>query len=374
MLTQAELLTLHHSLRGERVLSVYIDGSAADPAEQRSWRTQLDHHLEKIRDSLDRTLPGEEDQLERCLGLLDSALAGRVPSIGAPGWAAFVTFDRVHESGPLSSSTQTLAKWRTGAYLAPYFRALKENRQVVVIVADATEATIYVRRDGTLERRDTIRAHHPIDPPLHMGTPPRSGFHTGTRGSTGHDMAQRALLKGRDRMLADTAARVAELADGDPWIVLGGIKKVTSQLEGELAPIAPRRLITVASLDVHASEAEIAAGARAGAADLRDAADAQRVGEIADAAAAHGLGAVGPAATKYALEQSCVRDLCITDRYLRRHERDAEDAVRSALDQGAVVEEVSGRAAELLDAEGGIAAGLRFRPAPIGGGARAGRS
>lgn len=374
MLTQAELLTLHRSLRGERVLSVYIDGSAADPAEQRSWRTQLDHHLERIRDSLDRTLPDEADRLERCLGLLASALAGLDPSIGAPGWAAFVTLDRVHESGPLPSSTPTLAKWRTGAYLAPYFRALKENRQAVVIVADATEATIYVHRAGTLERRDKIHAHHPVDPPMHMGTPPRSGFHTGTRGTTGHDMAQRALLKGRDRMLADTAARVAELADGDSWVVLGGIKRETSQLEGELASVAPHRVITVASLDVHASEAEIAAGARAGAAELRDMADAKRVGEIADAAAAHGLGAVGPAATKYALEQACVRDLYVTDRYLSRHERDAEDAVRAALDQGAVVEEVSGKAAELLDADGGIAAGLRFRPAPIGGGTRAGRS
>jgi hypothetical protein len=86
MLTQAEVLTLHRSLRGERVLSIYIDGSAADPAEQRSWRTQLDHHLDKIRNSLDKTLPDEEDRLEQCLGLLTSSLAGLDPSIGAPGW------------------------------------------------------------------------------------------------------------------------------------------------------------------------------------------------------------------------------------------------------------------------------------------------
>jgi hypothetical protein len=374
MLTQAEVLTLHRSLRGERVLSVYIDGSAADPAEQRSWRTQLDHSLDKIRHSLDRTLPGEEDRLEKCLGLLSSALSALDPSIGAPGWAAFVTSDRMHESAALSSGTPTLAKWRTGAYLAPYFRALKDDRQAVVIVADATQATIYVNRAGTMERRDTIHAHHPVDPPQHMGTPPVPGFHTGTRGTTGHDMAQRALLKGRDRMLADTAARVAQLADGDSWIVLGGIKKVTAQLEGELASIAPHRVITLPSLDVHASEAEIVAGARAGVCELRDAADAKRISEIAGAAAAHGLGAVGPPATKYALEQACVRDLYVTDRYVGRYERDAEDAVRAALDQDAVVEEVSGKAAELLDAEGGIAAGLRFRPAPIGGGARAGHS
>ena len=98
MLTQTELLALHRSLRGERVLSIYIDGSAADPAEQRSWRTQLDHLLGKLRHSLDKTLPGEEDRLEKCFVLLSSALAGLDPSIGAPGWAAFVTSDRVHES------------------------------------------------------------------------------------------------------------------------------------------------------------------------------------------------------------------------------------------------------------------------------------
>jgi hypothetical protein len=370
MLTQAEVFSLHRSLSDQRVLSVYIDGSAADPAEQRSWRTQLDHHLDKIRHSLDRTLPGEEDRLERCLDLLASSLAGLDPSVGAPGWAAFVTSDRVHESAALSSRTPTLAKWRTGPYLAPYFRALKESRPTIVIVADATEATIYVHRAGTLERKDTIHAHHPVEPPQHMGTPPRPGFHTGTRGTTGHDMAQRALLKGRDRMLADTAARVAELADGDAWIVLGGIRRETSQLEGELASIARHRVFALASLDVHASEAEIVAGARAGAAELRDAADAKRIGEVVGAAAAQGLGAVGAAATKYALDQACVRDLYVTDRYLDRHERDAEDAIRAALDQDALVEEVSGKAAEVLDAEGGIAAGLRFRPAPIAGGVR----
>jgi hypothetical protein len=374
MLSQSELLSLHRSLRAERVLSVYIDGSAVDPAGQRAWRTRLDNHLDRIRGSLDRTVPGDEDQFERAVALLLASLTELNPSIGAPGWAALVTGDRVYESGPLSASVPTLAKWRTGAYLAPYFRALHEDRHVVAVIADATEATIYVLRSGSLERRDTIHAHHPVDPPQHMGNPPRAGFHTGTRGETGHDMAQRALLKGRDRMLADTAARVGELVDGDSWIVLGGIKKVVAQLEGELAPVAPHRVIAIESLDAHASEAEITGAVRKGASDLRDAADATRVADIAGAAAAHGLGAVGPASTKFALEQACVRELYVTDRYLEQHARDAEDAVRAALDQGAVVEEVSAKAAELLDREGGIAAALRFRPATLEGGAGAKRA
>ena len=51
-------------------------------------------------------------------GLLSSTLASLDPSVGAPGWAAFVTSDRVHESAALSTGTPTLAKWRTGAYLS----------------------------------------------------------------------------------------------------------------------------------------------------------------------------------------------------------------------------------------------------------------
>jgi hypothetical protein len=56
-----------------------------------------------------------------------------------------------------------------------------------------------------------------------------------------------------------------------------------------------------------------------------------------------------------------VRDLYITHRYLEDHPAEAEAAVRSAIDQAASVEEVSGAAAEQLDAHGGMAARLRYR-------------
>jgi hypothetical protein len=40
---------------------------------------------------------------------------------------------------------------------------------------------------------------------------------------------------------------------------------------------------------------------------------------------------------------------------------EAEELVRAAIDQGAMVEHVSGEAAERLDAHGGVAARLRYR-------------
>jgi hypothetical protein len=59
-----------------------------------------------------------------------------------------------------------------------------------------------------------------------------------------------------------------------------------------------------------------------------------------------------------------VHELLVTHTYLDNHAADAEEAVRAAFDQGAAVEEISGRAAELLDAKGGIGAELRFLTKP----------
>jgi hypothetical protein len=166
-------------------------------------------------------------------------------------------------------------------------------------------------------------------------------------------------------MIADAADRARELADADGWILIGGIKRVAARITEILEPAAPTRVSALESLDVHSSEAEIAERARSGVSRLRDALDERRLAEIEDAANAHGLGVVGPAETRAALEQSSVRDLYLTHRFLEDHPSEAEHAVRSALDQDATIEEVSGIAAARLDPRGGMAAGLRFRPAGV---------
>lgn len=368
MLTHVQLVTLHRSLRSERVLSVYIDGTAADPAIQRAWRLQLDHSLEDLRSWLADSSSDEREQLERCIHLLEDQLAAFTGGVGAPGWAAFITADGVRDAHQLPVPVPTLAVWSTGVCLAPYMRALKETRPVVVAVADARKVDLHRYSLGKLEKIETLRAHHVIDKPLHMGTPSRQGFHTGTRGTAGHDAAQRSLLTGRDRMLDEAADRILDLAGTDGWIALGGIPRVVARLAQHLSPtVAVDRVLELAALDVHASEADIAEAARAGASMLRDASDGRRVAEIADLAESGGLGVVGPAETRRALGQSCVHEMYLTHQYLEDHAATAEDAVRAALDQDALVEEVSGDAAKRLDEHGGVAARLRFRvPEPEG--------
>ena len=368
MFTYTQLVALHRDLANARVLSVYIDGSASDPAEQRSWRVQLDHGLVNLRRWLEGSSHAEREEFEQCVGRLDAALAGFSGGIRAPGWAAFITSDRVYDAERLPAPAPTLAVWSTGPCLAPYMRALKESRPVVVVCADARRASVYRYRLGELDRVDVVRAFHTVDHPEHMGTPARQGFHAGTRGTAGRDAAQRTLLRGRDRMIADAVDRVHELAGADGWILVGGIKRVAARLVQLLEPLARNRVIEL-DFDVHASEADIAQVARSGASELRDTMDDRRIAEIVDLASAHGLGAIGPADARDALLQTSVRDLYVTHRYLEDHAAEAEEAIRAALDQDASIEEVSGRAADRLNQHGGMAAGLRFRATPLEGAA-----
>lgn len=364
MLTRTELAELYRSLGAERVLSVYIDGTSTDPA-QRLWRVQLDNSLTDLRTWLDGSPHEERELFNRCVEKLKESIGTLPFGIGAPGWAAFITKDGVREAHHLPVPVSTLAVWSTGPCLAPYMRALKEARSVILAVADATKADLYRYQMGTLERLETVRAHHVIKDSPHMSAPARQGFHTGTRGTTGRDSAQRTMLAGRDRMLAETIDRISELAGRESWIVLGGIKRETSQLAKDLEVAFPDRVLGLDSFDVNASEAEIAEMARTSASTLRNAFDARRIEELVGLAAAQGLGMIGAPDTRMALSQSSVRELYLTQGYLKEHASEAEEAIRSALEQDAVVEEVSGSAAALLDEHGGMAAGLRFRPSAI---------
>src|SRR5688572_8553997 len=257
MLNSSQLVSLERSLRGKRVLSVYLDGTAKDPAKQRMWRVQLDRSLSDLRTWLKGSSHSEREELESCLRALEQQLAPMTGNVGAPGWAAFITADRVHEASLLPVAMPTQAVWSTGVCVAPYMRALKELRAVALVLADATRAAVYRYHLGKLVHIETIHAHHVVMAPSHMGDTPRSGFHSGTRGATGHDEAQRSLLDGKNRMLAEAAERVMRIAGSDGWVVTGGIPQVSRQLVGTLATLAPGRVLNAESLDIHASEAEL---------------------------------------------------------------------------------------------------------------------
>ena len=161
-------------------------------------------------------------------------------------------------------------------------------------------------------------------------------------------------------MLDTAAARAVELAGPDGWILLGGIPRVAAALDVIASAAAPGRVSRFEHLDVHATEAMIAEATSACANTMREKDELERLNTIVDRAESGGLGTLGLVATRNALKAESVHRLLVTRRYMEEHPPEAEEAVRIAFDQSAAVEEVSGPAAELLDARGGVAAELRF--------------
>jgi hypothetical protein len=229
-MTLPQLSALHRSLHKELVLSVYIDGTATDFSILHLWRTQLDNALTDIREWLAESKHAERENFATCVRSLDQTLDQFKRGFGAPGFAAFITRDGVVDSHTLPVPVPTLAIWSTGPAVAPYMRALKETRPIAVILADSSKAELFRYRAGKIERLDMVRSHHVVEPPSHMGTPAKQGFHSGTRGPTGKDAAQRSLLEGRDQMVDEIVGRALAMLEDDEFVMVGGIKGVARRI------------------------------------------------------------------------------------------------------------------------------------------------
>jgi hypothetical protein len=360
MLTYAGLVHLERSLREAQVLSVYIDGTSRSKEDRRQWRVELDHVLADLRTSVADASREERRRFDLSVSLLEQRLVPYRGALGSPGWAAFITADRIVYAEDLPVPMPTRVVWSTGISAAAYVRALKQHRPVLVAIVDARKAMVYRYQGGDLEHLETRHAHAVVLPPAHMGNQPRAGFHQGVHGTTGHDAAQRQLAQGTDRMLGDVAERLDTLADPAGWIVVGGNSQVVARVLRMLPDRTRGRTCRASSLDVHASEAEIADAARRYASSMRNAQDLERLDWLVERAGALGCAVLGPTNTQVALERGQVAELYLTHRYIEAHPLDAEVAVRAAFDHGASVEEVSGEPAVQLDGDGGVGARLRF--------------
>ena len=366
MFTLGNLAALRRSLRDEQVLSVYVSRSTSGSARP-SWQRQLEEQYAALRKELRNAPVAERQQFEHCVEHARKSFSAVEPIDEAPASVRFITADGVRDSSGLAVDVPTSAMWSVGPWLAPCLRSTKELRPVVVVIADGHRASIFEYRDRAIRHVETFEATHIVEnQPLHMGTTARLGFHPGTRGTAAHDVAERGALEARKEMIDKAATKVLQLAGNEGWVLLGGIKRADARFFARIAGQAPGRVLELESLDVHSSTDDIAEAARQGASTLRDDADRKRIDEVVDALGAKGLGVVGLENTRDALDQDCVRELYVTPRYLEEHAKEANIAIGRALDQDALVEEVSNHAADLLDMHGGITASLRFRPAALG--------
>ncbi len=363
MLTYRGLVELTQQLRDENVLSVYVNGEVEDPARRRRWRIELRHALDDVARGLGDAGTEERAAFDARRAMIEERLDGYGASVKSPGWVGFYGTDGEVEAGPLPVAVPTRAAWGTGPCLAPYVRAMKESLPVVVAVGDHTHVRLYRYQGLQAQPVETIRAHTRLSSLPHMSRPSRPGFHSGTRGLTATDKAQRELQAGTERMLQDAVGRLTRHAGSEGWIVIGGIPTIASAIQSRLPANLAARAVRQ-PLDIHSQRALVAAAARAGAGELRAADDLRRVDAAVGSAAGDGRGTAGLTDTLRALTEASVRELYFTSALLREHPQEAESAVRLALQQHAFVEHVSGPAEARLDETGGIASLLRYA-APV---------
>lgn len=360
MLTTRELNALLRDSEDRHVLSVYFDARVTDPAMRHTARAAIATVVRGARGAI--TDDGELASFDRAASFLDQQISQLVGAWGQPGWVAFVTADGPLYTSDLPIKVPTLAEWHEGPFISPYLRVLKQHRPVVVALVDSRSARLFRYRWGSVTPLPelTIEAHDDLaETPAPSEV--RATSSPAPRGALGTEHANRRRRDLFRRLASSLATRLAELANDDGWVLIGGTPE-WARVAGDALPqkLADRTLVS-ATLDHDAAEATIRDMAKEAATSLRAAHGRRLLDALIERSGPHGRGAVGVPAVQRALRAQAVGTLLLTPEYLRLNPRDAEDAVRAAIPHGADIEVLSGDAAEQLDRDGeGIAAQLRF--------------
>jgi len=361
MLTHNGLVDLYRNNRDRRVLSVYLDADAHDPAERSAWRRVLDHLLDDARAAVngesaaDRKAFDAASQAVRAeLGRFDAFLPDR-------GWVGFANGGDMLYAESLRVPMPSLARWGEGLLVAPYVRALKQSRPVVTVLADSRQARLYRYRDATLDQVAELEADTALGDLSDVNQAKRASTHSGVRGETSTDAAHRFLEVGTERMLKQLAERVPELAGNDGFVVVGGTPEMVAATAGRLGALGDR-VTENTSLHLALSHAEVLAATERAATEMSARLGDAHLDTVLDAARSRGRGCLGREETEKALTERRVETLFLSRRFLLDRPALADHFVGLAFEQSADVEDLAGDAGERLDREaGGIAAMLRYR-------------
>jgi len=186
------------------------------------------------------------------------------------------------------------------------------------------------------------------------------------RGATRTDVLNCLADMAAERLAGRAVDRAVEAAGDDGFLVLGGTPEMTAAVARRLPKSMAGRVIDLPSLHVAMTPAELRPALEGAASALSRKQQEDLLGEVLDAANAGGLGVVGGEDVEHALREGGVETLLISRRLRESQPELVERYLRAALDAGVTrVEELGGEGADLLDGEGGgIAARLRYRPAP----------
>lgn len=359
MFTLSDVQALLRDLAETRVLSVYLETRVTDPAMRDAWRPTLSSALR----DLEADIPEQEHlAFERARSTLEVDLPPLGGVWGASAWVAFVTADGIHHETDVPTPCPTLVAWRDGPVVAPYMRVLEEYRPVIIALVDSRAARVYRYAGGVLDELPEMSLSVDDRPaPGVAPQPERSGKSIpAPRSATGTERAQRRQAAAFEGLASDLADRLAELAGDDGWIMIGGAQEWARHVSDALpARLAPRVMVSDA-LELDSAATEIAAEAQSVATTLRSARGQALLDSLLEDAGPSGRAASGVPSVQRATRARAVDLLVLTPGFVR-HDGVAEDAVRGALRQGALVEVLSGDAAARLDQlADGVAARLRF--------------
>lgn len=361
MLAPNQLVDLYRSHRSDNVLSVYLDTDQHDFAERGKWRIALKNRLSEERAKASDPTAFDEAYAQLAEWLEPDGngfLTGR-------GWVGFATPERCIYAEALPVPMPDLVRWEPGLRVAPYARALKQARPVVSVLIDSRHAAVRRYEMGALSDGEKLHADTYIGDLTDVNISKRAHGHSGVRGKTGTDAAQRLLEVERDRLVARVAEEVTAEAGLHGIVVVGGAERAADALRKELDGLGENRLRVESSLNFDMSDAELRDAVERIASEM-SARDQQRILERAiDDARSEGDACLGEEETERALIEKRVGTLLVSDR-MRQERPDRTDHLEgAAFEQGASVVEMSREAGALLDREAeGVGALLRYRIRP----------
>ncbi|MEX0979996.1 MAG: hypothetical protein WDZ89_02810 [Gemmatimonadota bacterium] len=360
MLTHTELVELYRELRDEKVLSIYVDGTVTEFSEKNVWRKRLEHQIAEARKSVNGAAKDEE-AFKKALALLQGELEEVDRFIPGRGWVGFATPDRLCYAKPVQVPMPDLARWERGIRVAPYVRALKQERVVVTILLDSRRARIFRYQDAELHEPEDLLAETFMGDLSDVNVSKRGTNRSGVRGKTGTDASQTVLEVSEDRLHKKLMEVVTEMVGSRGFLVIGGTPEAVSRAAQEVPKSMAPRVAERPSLRVEMTNAELKPAVEEAASAITQSMQDHLLEDVLNLAGSGGRGSIGKVHTEQALREQRVETLLLSRSFIQADPEYADRCVGTAFEQQAEVEELSNRGAERLDREGdGIAARLRY--------------
>jgi hypothetical protein len=363
-MTRKELAELLESFGQKLVLSVYLARESQDPGKGEAWRRRLAAALGEVRTDLGSRasdeLPAFEGAAEHVMSALE--VHGRV--LPHQGWCVLATEEGLVHQEALPFPPPEMVRWRQGVYAAPYVRAFKSARPVILALMDRSHAHVFRFQDDILSSPLVLSAEEAERDALDVGIGKRASSTSGVRGMTGADFVQRTRTEEARRLRGQVTQAVLEMCGDVGLAVLGGTHETATAARNELEEKLPGRVLEIPELSFDTARDGLVAHLKAAASRLTADHQSALLEECGDPR----RGSRGWNETYRALAAGAVDTLMVARGMIETTPDDAERLVRLALTQGADVEEVGGEVGKrLLSEASGVAARLRFVPASLHG-------